>query len=125
MMMTEPFFLPTDINDACSLLVLNKGKIKILAGGTDLMVRFNRKNRKQIKTLLSLARLGIDSIEMDGSNLIVGACATLADIAESVDVQNHAPLFAKAVSHMGTPGVRNAATIGGNIVNGSRNADPT
>ena len=48
--------------------------------------------------------------------LRLGALVTLAQICESPDVLAHCPALAEAARHAATPQVRNAATIGGNLL---------
>ena len=52
---------------------------------------------------------------MRAGGLRIGAATLLVDIVESPDVQKHTPLLAMAAGKIGTPQVRNMATIGGNL----------
>jgi CO/xanthine dehydrogenase FAD-binding subunit len=120
-MANELFFAPTDLAEACSLLADRKAIA--IAGGTDLMVRFNRHRKKREEALVYLGKLGLDGIrERDGA-LWVGGCASLSDIAASPEVARCAPLLAAAAADMASPAVRSAATLGGNVANNARAAD--
>ena len=122
-MSNETFFAPSDLKEACTLLSDLGETAVILAGGTDLMVRFNRHRRNRKEALVYVGNLNLDYIrEMDGQ-MIIGACATLTDIAESPLVRKELPLLALACSEMASPAIRNAATLGGNLGTNSRNAD--
>ena len=52
----------------------------------------------------------------DSSGLRLGALTTLAEIAGSSSIRQHYPALAAAAAHAATPQVRNAATIGGNLL---------
>src|SRR5207244_13404542 len=60
---------------------------------------------------------GLDSIAFSESNgLTIGALATLAQIERAPDVRRRYAALAQAPAHASTPQVRNAATIGGNLL---------
>jgi len=122
-MPSENFFTPTDLEQACSLLAAEEHKALIIAGGTDLMVRFNRYRRRRTEALVYLGKVGLDYIREENNKIIIGSCATLASLVASAEVQRRLPLLARACGQMASPAVRNAATLGGNVVTGSRNAD--
>ncbi len=94
-----------------------------LAGGTDVMVRFNRHRRRREETLVFLGKLGLDTIREKDHKLLIGACAPLSRIIGSASVREKAPLLAKACAEMASPAIRNAATLGGNVVTNARHAD--
>ena len=52
----------------------------------------------------------------DASGLRLGALTTLAAIASDASIQQPYPALAAAAAHAATPQVRNAATIGGNLL---------
>jgi carbon-monoxide dehydrogenase medium subunit len=116
------FFRPTSTEEACSLLARYGADASILAGGTDLMVAVNQAQRP-LQVVVHLGSLGLDSIQTNGTDLILGAMATHAEIARSPLVRDAAPLLAEAVRSIGSPAIRNMGTIGGNIANASPAAD--
>jgi xanthine dehydrogenase YagS FAD-binding subunit len=65
-----------------------------------------------LKTIEGLDRLNYS----ESSGLAMGPLVTLAQIAEAPDIRKHYPALAEAARHAGTPQVRNAATIGGNLL---------
>jgi carbon-monoxide dehydrogenase medium subunit len=120
----QRFESPTDIRAACALLAQAEGRVAVLAGGTDLMPRFNtRKPAIRPNLLLFLGKLGLGYIRVEGQTLIIGACTTHDAIANSPAVQKHAPLLGKTCSEIASPAIRNAATIGGNVCNAAPWAD--
>lgn len=122
-MLNETFYAPIDLGEACSLLSGLGEKAIIIAGGTDLMVRFNRYRRRRSEVLVYVGKLGLSFIEEADGNVILGACTTLADISASPLVKEKLPLLAQACGEMASAAVRNAATLGGNLVTNARNAD--
>jgi CO/xanthine dehydrogenase FAD-binding subunit len=86
----------------------------VLAGGTDLMVQVNEGIRRP-DSVLALA--GVDElrgIHRDGDELVIGAGATYTDLMGR-DVTTSAPALAQAARTVGSPQIRNAGTIGGNL----------
>jgi CO/xanthine dehydrogenase FAD-binding subunit len=122
-MLNETFYAPSDLGAACSLLSDLGDKATIIAGGTDLMVRFNRRKRKRSEVLVYVGKLGLDVITETDGQIVIGSCATLADITASTVVRQKLPLLARACGEMASPAVRNAATLGGNLVTNARTAD--
>ncbi len=101
-----------------------EGPITLLAGGSDILVRARQDDRYKDHTIVDI--FGIESLrqidETDGE-LVIGACATHADIADSPLVKTFAPILAEASLSVGSPQIRNHATIGGNLANASPAAD--
>ena len=122
-MLNETFYSPGDLGQAWSLLSDLGDKAIIIAGGTDLMVRFNRHRRKRSEVLVYVGKLGLNVIEETDGQMVIGACASLADITASTVVRQKLPLLARACGEMASPAVRNAATLGGNLVTNARTAD--
>jgi len=122
-MPNEMFYAPDDLGQACSLLSDLGDKAIIIAGGTDLMPRFNRYRRRRAEVLVYVGKLGLDFIEETNGRLVIGAAATLSDIMASPMVKEKLPLLARACGEIASPAVRNAATLGGNLMTNARNAD--
>src|SRR5207245_1865139 len=66
---------------------------------------------------------GLDSIEMKGRSLVIGATAKHADVAASAVVGEAIPALAALAGMIGDPAVRHRGTIGGSIANNDPNAD--
>lgn len=94
------------------------------AGGTDLMVKLSRgagvlPGFKAPVLFLDGCR-ELAGISSGDGVLEIGAMTTLAEIAESPLVH---PVLREIVLSMGGPGIRNAATLGGNLCNASPAGD--
>ena len=116
------FTAPSDIVTVFSHMEQLGESARLLAGGTDLMVAVNLR-RKSVEKLIYLGNCGLDRIEQTDGNLVIGAAATLTSIVKSEFVNQNAPVLVDACKSIGSPAIRNMATLGGNICNASPAAD--
>lgn len=98
---------------------------QVIAGGTDLGVRWNKGGLRpqhwiDISRLGELAGLGIETTAA-GPTLVAGPLATWTDMIEICRV--HCPEAVPVLLAFGGPQIRHVGTLGGNIVNGSPIAD--
>ena len=92
----------------------------VIAGGTELL-NWMRLGILQPSQLVDVRRLdGLDGISLDGSDLRIGARATLNDVGEHELVREHATVLAQACLKAASAQVRNRATLGGNILQKTR-----
>jgi CO/xanthine dehydrogenase FAD-binding subunit len=106
-------------------LLKERGEAAQLAmGGTDLFVRM-RDGSIRPQIVVDVKHLpGMRDVVYDGqAGLTVGAGATMNEIARHPDVRAHYPLLAEAANSVASYQLRNRATIGGNLCNGSPCAD--
>ncbi len=115
---------PSTLEEALRLLSELGGNAKLLAGGTDVLVRMKLKVDKP-SHLISLARIpGLaDIVPRDKHGVTVGAGVSAAKLACHELIRDRFTPLALAASRLGAPMVRNRATIGGNLVNGRPAAD--
>jgi len=117
------YLAPTTLPEACSLLHRYGQEARVLAGGTDLLVRMKEREIRP-RYLIDLKHLpGLDQIRLEEEGLVLGALTSLSEIEESPLIRENAPLLAQAASTIGAVQTRNRATIGGNICNASPAAD--
>ncbi len=120
--MEGEFYSATSVSEVCDLLAKYGDKARLLAGGTDLMVLINRRLLLP-PVLIYIGDSGLNYIKQDGSNLVIGAGTTFTEIVKSDLANQKAPVLARAVKMAGSPAIRNAATLGGNLANASPAAD--
>jgi len=108
--------------EACDLLARYGESANILAGGTDLMVKVNRKLLSP-GVLVYIGDAGMNYIKEEVNSLVIGSAVSLAQIASSKPIKERAPILAAAAQSIGSPAIRNKGTIGGNLVNASPAAD--
>jgi carbon-monoxide dehydrogenase medium subunit len=115
---------PKTIQEACSLLAKYKEEARVIAGGTDLLVKMKYKEVKPryLIRLKDIPRL--DYIEPDGSTGIrIGALATLSALQASPLIREKFDILAQTIDQMASWQVRNLATVGGNLCNAVPSAD--
>jgi CO/xanthine dehydrogenase FAD-binding subunit len=115
---------PTTLEEALRLLSELGGNARILAGGTDLLVRMKLKVEKP-SHLISLRKIpGLDAIiQRENHGVTVGPFVTAADLSKNELISDRFTPVALAAGRLGAPVVRNRATLGGNIVNARPAAD--
>jgi len=110
------------LDEAVALLSEPDVHSRVLAGGTDLVNQF-RKGEVSCDRVVDVAHVReLRGIE-NGSSIRIGAAVTHAEIAESALLRERAPLLVRACRQIGSPQIRNVATIGGNVVNAAACAD--
>ena len=96
--------------------------LTVVAGGTDLMVEVNS-GRRRPTGLLSLRR--VDELRRwrrDGDELVIGAGVTYTSLLDP-GFAALAPALAQAARTVGSPQIRNAGTLGGNLATSSPAGD--
>lgn len=110
------FFKPATVEQAARFRA-DHPDCTIIAGGTDIGVQVNKGTRDP-KAILSLCALSeLRTIEVSDDTITAGALASLTQLERAC---THAlPEYARLLYWFGSPHIRNAGTIGGNIANGS------
>jgi carbon-monoxide dehydrogenase medium subunit len=118
------YFAPRKAEEACSFLSEHKGKVKVLAGGTDVINRM-RKREVVPEYVMSLKNVeGMDYIRYEeGQGIRIGALTTIHSVENSPVIKAKCNILHQGASVMACREVRNVATIGGNICNASPSAD--
>jgi CO/xanthine dehydrogenase FAD-binding subunit len=109
------FFEPVSTAEACEIMARYAANARVLAGGTDLLVNMKKKVLRPSQ-LVSLARIeDLKQVDSSDNELIIGAGYTVAEIALSPLINQTVRALGAAARALGTPLIRNLATIGGNI----------
>ena len=106
------------VEEAVSLLSADESGTTIAkAGGMDLLDLIKEGIIAPTR-IVNLQRIdALRGVQLDDSTgLRLGALTTLAEIASHASIRQHYPALAAAAAHAATPQVRNAATIGGNLL---------
>jgi carbon-monoxide dehydrogenase medium subunit len=94
-----------------------------VAGGHTLIPVLKQRLAKPAH-LIDLSKIeGLDTIEMKGRSLVIGAMARHASVASSAVVGEAIPALAKLAGMIGDPAVRHMGTIGGSLANNDPTAD--
>ncbi len=115
-------YIPATLEEA---LALRKQHSLIpLAGGTDLMVKYQSWSgtlpRFPAGALFLRQLPELKVLEQQGESLIIGAGATLSEVAAFSKTPR---ILQEAVLSIAAPGIRNSATLAGNICNASPAGD--
>jgi CO/xanthine dehydrogenase FAD-binding subunit len=115
---------PSTLEEALHLLSELGGNARVLAGGTDLLVRMKRKVDNP-RHVISIARVpGFDQvIPRESHGVTVGSAVTAAKLSKHELLMDRFAPIALAAGKLGAPMIRNRATIGGNLVNARPAAD--
>lgn len=119
----EKYHFASSVGDAVQALAADE-KAKIIAGGTDVLVRLHGGNSDygHLVDVNGLSELKEISIDAEGT-IRIGSLANFTEIMEHEIIIKHVPVIAESLATIGGPQVRNAGTMGGNICNGAVSAD--
>ncbi len=102
--------------------VLSKAKnrsAQYIAGGTNL-VDLMKKSVSNPEILIDVSRLALKEITADAKGILIGAMVTNSDAAENATITKQFPLLSMALSAGASAQLRNAATMGGNMMQRTR-----
>lgn len=119
------YLAPQSIDEAISYLNKYHGKIRILAGGTDILNLIRRRGISP-DYLLSLKKISsLNNISSDKKEKIlkIGSMTPLSTIASSLAMIKGFEILAESADMVGSVQIRNRGTIGGNICNASPAGD--
>ena len=107
--------VPRTLADALRILA-DSPEAAVLAGGTDLMVQFNAGHLRATEVVVvnRIGELCSWQHNPDRGTLHLGACVTYSEIEHS-PIADWVPALAQAARTVGSPQIRHAATIGGNL----------
>ena len=117
-----PVTVPDSLDAALAALAANPAAT-VLAGGTDLMVEVND-GRRTLAHVMAIGRVPeLAGVRVDGDTLVIGSVTTYAELEQGA-VADLAPALAFAARTVGSPQIRNAGTIGGNLATASPPGTP-
>ena len=119
----QGYFAPQKIEDALEILSGCRGEIKVIAGGTDLLIQYYDR-LYEVGTWLDLKNIKeLKDIRINKNQMEIGAMVTHTQLEKSEDIKKYFPILSQAAADIGSPQIRNRGTIGGNIVNASPAGD--
>lgn len=118
------YYAPQTLEEAIDLLTKYGSRARVMAGGTDLMVKL-RLHAIAPEVIVGIKEIkGLDVITVDSQNgLTIGATALLSDVAAHPEINAHFPAIAAAARDTANVQVRNMGTVVGNLCNASPSAD--
>lgn len=117
---------PKGLDEALGYLKDNgNGRVKVYAGGTDIIPRLKARLLPAPELLVDLKGISeLDYVEYEQEKgLRIGALATISSVAHHGTVQERFGLLAKGAGSIASRQVQNRGTIAGNICNAVPSAD--
>lgn len=115
------YHTPLSLKECMAILADLQDDAEVVAGGSDLLVRMKLRLTMP-GHLVSLAKIAElkHIIYRPAKGLTVGAGATLSLLASDSVVEGKCPAMAHAAELVATRQIRNAATLGGNVLQNTR-----
>ena len=110
-----PVFIPTSLSEATALLASNPSA-QLITGGTDFMVEvnFNHRHPDTVITLRMVPEMQQWNIDEASGIVYIGASVPYATM-EHGELARALPALAEAARTVGSPQIRSAGSIGGNL----------
>jgi len=106
---------PASLEEAIGILTEYPGSARLLAGGTDL-VAWLRDDAVAPDMLIDIKDVpGLNGISVEDDVIRIGSLVTFTELIESDLVREHAPLLVEMAETVASTGIRNRATMVGNI----------
>ena len=111
------------VDELLALFETSSYPVRLIAGGTDLLTRIEPDSAERVL----VADIGdvdeLAGLVTTGEGLRIGAATKLADLEGSEPLSGVLGVLADGAAQVGSPQIRNLATIGGNVCNASPAAD--
>jgi CO/xanthine dehydrogenase FAD-binding subunit len=110
-----PVFIPSSLAEATQLLAINPDA-HLLTGGTDMMVEvnFNHRHPETVIALRNIPEIQQWSVDTASGIVHIGSSVPYATM-EHGDLAQALPALAEAARTVGSPQIRAAGSIGGNL----------
>ena len=102
----------TTLAEALAAVAASPGA-SVVAGGTDLMVEFNAGHRRAVDVVVVNRVAELCTWRLDGHQLHIGAGVTWTQVEH--ELAQYVPALAEAARTVGSPQIRHAGTVGGNL----------
>jgi carbon-monoxide dehydrogenase medium subunit len=126
MIKSKHLILTKSIEQALEAMSTASGDVRVLAGGTDLLLDIEQGRHTPVDTLVDITTIPeLKQFEIRNDHLFIGSAVVHKKITRSELVLTHAQALAEACGLIGGPQVRNMATLGGNVAHALPAADGT
>jgi len=119
------FYRAGSVDEALKILKEKKGRVKIISGGTDVLIDLrNGDLPEETELVLDISSLGeLKGVRVEDSMVHIAGATLLAEIAGDERLRERCGVLAEAADSVGSQQIRNRGTIGGNIVTAAQCAD--
>ncbi len=116
MIAEKTYLQPNSIREALAMTAGPGNDFRFLAGGTDVMVNRFQGNETS-SCLIDLSGINeLKQVKIAGDYLSIGSLVKLSDLRNHKEITGEFPVLIEAAKAVGSPLIRNSATIGGNIL---------
>ena len=117
------YYRAETLQEALEIMDNLKGDVRVLAAGTDLVVRLKSKMVKE-NNILDISRVEeLKGIFIENDKVHILPLTTHSEIIESEDAIKYASILVESCKSVGSPQIRNRGTLGGNVANASPAGD--
>ena len=111
-------YRPASIDEAIQILSLHGTESGVYAGGTDLLIRLKNRLKQAPSYLVDIKKIdNLRYIREDAQGGVqIGALTKLSEVADSALLAKKYPMLVQAVQKISSPELRNASTVGGDIL---------
>ncbi|MGY8844662.1 MAG: FAD binding domain-containing protein [Gammaproteobacteria bacterium] len=114
---------PSSVKEVVKILTTAKGKAKVMAGGTDLLVQL-RAGRLKASTIVDVKNISeLRTIKKEKNGFTIGAAVSGAELGAHKAVNKAWPGVVEGLELIGSTQIQGRASLGGNLCNGSPAAD--
>ena len=111
-------YKPVSVDEAIKILSLHGTEAGVYAGGTDLLIRLKNRLTQAPTYLVDIKKIdNLRYIREDAQGGVqIGALTKLSEVADSALLAKKYPMLVQAVQKISSPELRNASTVGGDIL---------
>ncbi len=122
----EKYFRPKTLEEAIKLVQEYGSDCKIVAGGTDVVIRL-KAHMLRVKAIVDISAIPeLKNVEIGADKAVIGATHDLMSLSRDPALCNSQwEIVAECAGHVSSTQIRNRATLGGNNCNASPSADTT
>lgn len=114
--------MPGTLSEALEMLAEGDGSVKPIAGGTNVIVEL--RDGRRYGTLMDVSRLAeLRGIRRENGHMVIGGGTTMTELLADPLIAEHGLPLREAAATLGSPLVRNRATVAGNLADASPAAD--
>jgi xanthine dehydrogenase YagS FAD-binding subunit len=111
-------YKPVSVAQAIQILSMHGTEAGVYAGGTDLLIRLKNRLKQAPTYLVDIKKIdNLRYIKEDAQGGVqIGALTKLGEVADSALLAKKYPMLVQAVQKISSPELRNASTVGGDIL---------